>query len=221
MSECWNDPKIRMTHPTWIRQTANRLIPTFGIPLPPPTPSPTVHDCGIAPDRPGLVSPVPTPGGPPVRCPFCNQDDDRVIDSRATDDGTAIRRRRQCNPCGKRFTTYERVEGEEALRVVKKDGRIQSFDRRKILHGLMVACEKRPVASEDLEAAANRVHQHLISEGSREISTTEIGKAVMEELRKLDQVAYVRFASVYREFKSLDEFMREMTRVMDQDRRSP
>jgi transcriptional repressor NrdR len=156
-----------------------------------------------------------------VRCPFCNQDDDRVIDSRATDDGTAIRRRRQCNPCGKRFTTYERVEGEEALRVVKKDGRIQSFDRRKILHGLMVACEKRPVASEDLEAAANRVHQHLISEGSREISTTEIGKAVMEELRKLDQVAYVRFASVYREFKSLDEFMREMTRVMDQDRRSP
>ena len=149
-----------------------------------------------------------------MRCPFCNQDDDRVIDSRATDDGTAIRRRRVCNPCGKRYTTYERVEGEEALRVVKKDGRIQSFDRRKVLSGMITACEKRPVSSEDLEAAANRVHHQLLSRGDREVSANEIGQLVMSELHKLDQVAYVRFASVYRQFKDLDEFMNEMRRVL-------
>lgn len=154
-----------------------------------------------------------------MRCPFCNQDDDRVIDSRTTDDGTAIRRRRQCNPCSKRFTTYERAEGDESLRVVKKDNRIQSFDRRKILNGMMVACEKRPVSSEDLEAAANRVHHHLLSEGVREVPSTRIGQLVMDELRKLDQVAYVRFASVYRQFKDLDEFMQELAKVIDQDQR--
>jgi transcriptional repressor NrdR len=149
-----------------------------------------------------------------MRCPFCNQDDDRVIDSRATDDGTAIRRRRVCNACGKRYTTYERVEGEEALRVVKKDGRSQTFDRRKILSGMITACEKRPVSSEDLEAAANRVHHQLLSRGDREVSSNEIGQLVMSELHKLDQVAYVRFASVYRQFKDLDEFMTELRRVI-------
>jgi transcriptional repressor NrdR len=149
-----------------------------------------------------------------MRCPFCNQDDDRVIDSRAADDGTAIRRRRVCNHCGKRYTTYERVEGEEALRVVKNDSRIQSFDRRKILSGMITACEKRPVSSEDLEAAANRVHHELLSRGEREISSKEIGQLVMAELHKLDQVAYVRFASVYRQFKDLDEFMNELRRVI-------
>ena len=149
-----------------------------------------------------------------MRCPFCNHDDDRVLDSRATDDDTAIRRRRVCNRCGKRYTTYERVEGEEALRVVKKDGRIQSFDRRKILSGLMTACEKRPVSSEDLEAAANRVHHQLLSRGEREVNSNEIGQLVMSELHKLDQVAYVRFASVYRQFKDLDEFMIELRRVI-------
>lgn len=152
--------------------------------------------------------------GPTVRCPYCNHDDDRVIDSRATDDGTAIRRRRVCNACGKRYTTYERAEGEEALRVVKKDGRIQSFDRRKILNGMITACEKRPVSSEDLEAAANRVHHQLLSRGEREVSTNDIGQLVMAELSKLDQVAYVRFASVYRQFKDLDEFMAELRRVI-------
>lgn len=152
-----------------------------------------------------------------MRCPYCNLDDDRVIDSRTTDDGTAIRRRRQCNLCSKRFTTYERAEGEEALRVTKKDGRIQSFDRKKILHGLMVACEKRPVPGEEMEAAANRVHHHLLSDGVREVASTRIGALVMDELRKLDQVAYVRFASVYRQFKDLDEFMQELARVRDQD----
>jgi transcriptional repressor NrdR len=149
-----------------------------------------------------------------LRCPFCNQDDDKVIDSRATDDGTAIRRRRACNLCAKRFTTYERVEGEEALRVVKKDGRIQSFDRRKVLHGMIIACEKRPVPSEELEGAANRIYHKLLSDGVREVSSVAIGQLVMEELHKLDQVAYVRFASVYRQFKDLDEFMVELRRVI-------
>lgn len=150
----------------------------------------------------------------PLRCPFCQQDDDRVIDSRATDDGTAIRRRRECNLCKKRFTTYERVEGEEVLRVIKKDGKIQTFDRRKILHGMLVACEKRPVPSDDLEAAVNRIYHHLLSDGAREVQSTAIGALVMEELRKLDQVAYVRFASVYREFKDLNEFMHELRKVI-------
>ncbi len=137
-----------------------------------------------------------------------------MLDSRATDDGTAIRRRRVCNPCAKRYTTYERVEGEESLRVVKKDGRVQSFDRRKVLAGMITACEKRPVSSEDLEAAANRVHHHLLSLGEREVASTAIGQQVMDELHKLDQVAYVRFASVYRQFKDLDEFMSELRRVI-------
>ncbi len=137
-----------------------------------------------------------------------------MIDSRATDDGTAIRRRRACNPCNKRFTTYERVEGEESLRVVKKDGRIQSFDRRKVLAGMITACEKRPVSSEDLEASANRVYHQLLSLGEREVGSAVIGQHVMDELHKLDQVAYVRFASVYRQFKDLDEFMSELRRVI-------
>jgi transcriptional repressor NrdR len=154
-----------------------------------------------------------------VRCPFCHQDDDRVIDSRATDDGTAIRRRRVCNLCSKRFTTYERVEGEENLRVIKKDGSIQTFDRRKILRGLLIACEKRPVASEDLEAAVNRIYHRLLSEGDREMQSSVIGQMVMEELRSLDQVAYVRFASVYRQFKDLDDFMSELRRVIGESSR--
>jgi transcriptional repressor NrdR len=149
-----------------------------------------------------------------VRCPACQQDDDRVIDSRATDDGTAIRRRRECNGCGRRFTTYERVEGEESLRIVKKDGRTQPFDRRKILSGMQVACEKRPVSSEALEAAVNRIHQQLQLDGDREVQSTRIGELVMHELHALDQVAYVRFASVYRQFKDLDEFMHELRHVI-------
>ena len=137
-----------------------------------------------------------------------------MIDSRATDDGTAIRRRRECNQCTKRFTTYERVDGEENLRVVKKDGSIQAFDRSKILHGMLIACEKRPVSSQDLEASVNRIHAKLVSDGDREIATARIGHLVMEELRHLDQVAYVRFASVYRQFKDLDDFMLELRKVI-------
>lgn len=149
-----------------------------------------------------------------MRCPFCQQDDDRVLDSRATDDGTAIRRRRTCNACNKRFTTYERIEGDEQIRVVKSDGRMQTFERRKLLQGMITACEKRPVPSADLEAAANRIHHQLLSDGVREVTSRRLGELVMEELRKLDQVAYVRFASVYRQFKDIDEFIAEVSRVI-------
>jgi len=149
-----------------------------------------------------------------VRCPFCNIDDDRVVDSRLTDDGTAIRRRRGCNACGQRFTTYERVESEEQLRVVKRDGRIELFDRHKIMKGLVLACEKRPVTTEQLEGTVNRIQQALLAEGKREVSSQDIGERVMEEIGGIDQVAYVRFASVYRQFKSIDDFMAELRTVI-------
>jgi transcriptional repressor NrdR len=155
-----------------------------------------------------------------VRCPYCGADDDRVLDSRATDDGTAIRRRRTCNACGKRFTTYERVETEENLRVVKRDGSIELFDRRKLLGGLLVACGKRPVSSESLEALANRIQQTFQTEGRREISSRELGERVMQGLRDIDEVAYVRFASVYRQFKDLDDFMSTLRQAIG-DRGNP
>jgi transcriptional repressor NrdR len=152
-----------------------------------------------------------------LRCPFCDADDDRVVDSRLTDDGTAIRRRRECNGCSKRYTTYERVESEEQLRVQKNDGSVELFDRHKLLKGLLVACEKRPVGSEVLEALVNRIHQSLQADGSREVSSGDIGEKVMGELSKIDQVAYVRFASVYRQFKSVDDFLDELRTVIDQE----
>ena len=142
-----------------------------------------------------------------------------MLDSRATDDGTAIRRRRACNGCSRRFTTYERIEGDEQIRVVKRDGRIQSFDRRKVLSGIVTACEKRPVPGDELEAAANRIQARLLADGEREVTTRCIGELVMEELRKLDQVAYVRFASVYRQFKDLDELLLEVTKVIGREGR--
>lgn len=149
-----------------------------------------------------------------MRCPFCSSDDDRVVDSRLTDDGTAIRRRRECNACSRRFTTYERVESEEQLRVTKRDGSIELFDRYKLLKGLLIACEKRKVETEQLEAIVNRLQQNVQAEGRREVSSQEIGGMVMDDLRQLDQVAYVRFASVYREFKDLDDFMTELKAVI-------
>jgi transcriptional repressor NrdR len=148
-----------------------------------------------------------------LRCPFCDADDDRVVDSRLTDDGTAIRRRRLCNACGKRFTTYERCESEEQVRVIKRDGSTQPFDRRKLVAGLHKACEKRPVPVDVLEGIANRIQQQVLAEGNRDITSEEIGKRVMEELRVIDQVAYVRFASVYRQFKSVEDFLDELRRV--------
>lgn len=149
-----------------------------------------------------------------MRCPFCRADDDRVIDTRLTDDGTAIRRRRECNNCQQRFTTYERVESEEHVRVQKRDGSIQLFDRSKLLKGLLIACEKRPVPSEAVEGLVNHIHQGLMAEGRREVTTTEIGNRVMAALRDIDEVAYVRFASVYRKFKDVDDFMQELRSII-------
>ncbi len=156
-----------------------------------------------------------------MRCPFCHLDDDRVIESRITDDGTAIRRRRECNGCSRRFTTYERIEGEESLRVLKKDGRAEAFDRRKLVRGMTIACEKRPVSTEAIEAAVNRIHQFLLGLGERELPARRIGEAVMDELKSLDQVAYVRFASVYRDFKDLAELMAEVRKVYASEPQAP
>jgi len=148
-----------------------------------------------------------------VRCPFCSHPSSRVIDSRPTGEGVAIRRRRECDSCGRRFTTYEYVE-DPPLVVVKRGGRRQRFDRRKILAGLMKACEKRPVPVEALEAIADEVEQEIKSEGSREIGSDRIGEMVMERLKGLDEVAYVRFASVYRQFTDVKRFMEELERLI-------
>ncbi len=144
-----------------------------------------------------------------MRCPYCNTDNDRVIDSRAAADGLSIRRRRECLECNRRFTTYERME-ETALRVVKKDGSRVPFDCGQILKGMLKACEKRPVALEDLERITSDIERRLTEMFEREVSSKYIGQLVMEELKKLDQVAYVRFASVYREFKDVQQFLDEL-----------
>lgn len=144
-----------------------------------------------------------------MRCPYCNTDNDRVIDSRASADGISIRRRRECLECSRRFTTYERME-ETPLRVVKKDGSRVPFDRSQILKGMLKACEKRPVAMEDLERITSDIERRLTEMFDREVSSKFIGQQVMEELKRLDQVAYVRFASVYREFKDVQQFLEEL-----------
>jgi transcriptional repressor NrdR len=144
-----------------------------------------------------------------VRCPYCKADRDRVIDSRSAGDGFVIRRRRECLECERRYTTYERIE-ETPLRVVKKDGTRIPFDRRRILLGLMKACEKRPVSIDQLEEITAHIEDELHGRGEREVATTEIGRLVMIELKKVDQEAYVRFASVYREFKDVSDFVEEV-----------
>jgi transcriptional repressor NrdR len=144
-----------------------------------------------------------------MRCPFCHHRGNRVVDSRLSGDGTAIRRRRVCDSCKRRFTTYERVD-EIAPMVVKKDDRREPFDRSKIIAGLKRACEKRPVSMETIEQIADRVEAAVLERGEREVRSSVIGSLVMNELRQIDQVAYVRFASVYRSFKDIDEFMHEL-----------
>ena len=148
-----------------------------------------------------------------MKCPYCNHPDTRVIDSRPADDGNSIRRRRSCDVCGKRFTTYETVESLPMV-VVKKDGSRQSFDRRKVLGGMIRACEKRPVPLAELEKIAAEIEQDLQNSMEREISTEAIGEKVMERLKSVDQVAYVRFASVYRQFKDIDTFMAELNKLL-------
>lgn len=140
-----------------------------------------------------------------MRCPFCKENRDRVIDSRESADGDVIRRRRECEACGKRFTTRETIR-ETPLRVVKRDGSRDDFERRKILMGLLTACQKRPVSLEALDDIAHRVEERILATSDREIETSRIGELVMRELKKIDKVAYVRFASVYKNFESAQDF---------------
>jgi transcriptional repressor NrdR len=150
-----------------------------------------------------------------MKCPFCDNLESKVIDSRPTDEGSAIRRRRECMGCGKRFTTYEKVENIPLL-VIKKDGKRQTFDSSKIMSGLLKACEKRPVAIKDLEALVQDVEKHVYNSLQQEITSEEIGQMVMERLKLLDEVAYVRFASVYRQFKDLNTFMKEVIKLLEE-----
>ena len=149
-----------------------------------------------------------------MKCPFCNSNENKVTDSRETSEGTAIRRRRECIDCGKRFTTYEYVE-KTPLMVIKKDGRREPFNHQKILNGLLKACEKRPISIEVLEKIANEVEGELQKKFEQELESPCIGEVVMEKLAQLDDVAYVRFASVYRQFKDINQFMRELKGVFN------
>ncbi|MBI4495887.1 MAG: transcriptional repressor NrdR [Deltaproteobacteria bacterium] len=149
-----------------------------------------------------------------MRCPFCQHIEDRVIDSRLSRDGGMIRRRRECARCQRRFTTYERVEEVLPL-VIKKDGRREPFDRGKILAGLQRACEKRPISVTVLEKMIDRIEQRLQETGDREVHSREIGEQIMRELQNLDEVAYVRFASVYRSFRDVNEFMKEVKELLE------
>ena len=144
-----------------------------------------------------------------MKCPSCGHLEDKVIDSRSAKEGQAIRRRRECLKCHRRFTTYETVETTPLL-VIKKDGRREPFHREKILNGLLRACEKRPVPAERLNAIVDKLESDLLRPGVDEVPSSEIGERVMEELRSLDEVAYVRFASVYRHFKDLNQFLEEL-----------
>jgi transcriptional repressor NrdR len=148
-----------------------------------------------------------------VRCPFCANIDDKVIDSREGRTGDTIRRRRECLKCSRRFTTYERID-EIPYMVIKKDGRRERFERQKILQGLLKACEKRPVATPKLEAIVDEIEGVVQEATERELTTTEIGELIMRGLKKLDKVAYVRFASVYMDFKDVQEFMSELKNLL-------
>ena len=148
-----------------------------------------------------------------MKCPFCGFTDSKVIDSRPADDGATIRRRRECLACQKRFTTYEIIE-RLPLVVIKRDGSRQSFDKMKLINGIVRACEKRPVSMADIENIADDIEQELQSGLEREVSTAQIGELVMDRLKEIDEVAYVRFASVYRSFKDINTFMEELTKML-------
>jgi len=152
-----------------------------------------------------------------MKCPYCPETETKVIDSRVSKTGGEIRRRRECERCGKRFTTYERVE-EPIPAVVKKDGRRETFDRMKIVSGIRKACEKRPVSAETIEDVVDRIVQWALEQGEKEIPSSTIGEKVMEALHRLDEVAYVRFASVYRSFKDINEFMSELKDLLGKEK---
>lgn len=148
-----------------------------------------------------------------MKCPYCGRPDTKVIDSRPTEEGFAIRRRRGCDGCGKRFTTYEKVE-ENILMVAKKDGRREAFDRTKLLSGIAKACEKRPVSMAQMEAMVSSIESTLHNQIEKEVDSNYIGELVMEELKKVDEVAYVRFASVYRQFTDVNTFIKEIEKLV-------
>ena len=152
-----------------------------------------------------------------MRCPYCGKDNTRVIDSRPADDGASIRRRRECDSCGKRFTTYEKVETIPVI-VTKKDNNRETYDRSKIEGGVIRACHKRPISAGQIEAMVDEIEGSIFNKEEREISTSEIGEMVMEKLKDLDSVAYVRFASVYREFKDVNTFMEEIGKLLKSKR---
>ena len=148
-----------------------------------------------------------------MKCPFCSSENTRVIDSRPADDNNSIRRRRLCDECGKRFTTYEKVE-ETILMVVKKDNRREVFDRQKVLNGIIKACEKRPVSMARMEQIVDDVERELNNRMEREVESTYIGELIMDQLKKVDEVAYVRFASVYRQFTDVNTFIKEIEKLI-------
>jgi len=149
-----------------------------------------------------------------VKCPFCSHLEDKVVDSRESKEGEVIRRRRECLSCSKRFTSYERIDQIPHL-VVKKDGRRERFDREKVMAGLLKACEKRPVAMRSLDAVVDRVESMMHESPEREVAADQIGEFLMEQLRELDKVAFVRFASVYRDFKDVDQFMATLKGLLE------
>ncbi len=153
-----------------------------------------------------------------MRCSFCGYKEDKVVDSRSIQEDRAIRRRRECLKCGKRFTTYEYIE-EPSLMVIKKDGRRQPFDRKKIISGIIKACEKRPVSMDKMEEIVIQVERALQKKPAREVVSTRIGELVMERLKGLDDVAYVRFASVYRQFRDVEQFMVELKDMLNKEKR--
>jgi transcriptional repressor NrdR len=148
-----------------------------------------------------------------MKCPYCGHTEDKVVDSRSCEENNSIRRRRECLKCQKRFTTYERIENM-SLMVVKKDGRRESFDRQKLLNGIMKSCEKRKISVDEVEKLVDDIERQLQRNYDKEASSSDIGELVMKKLGKLDQVAYVRFASVYREFKDVNQFMKELKQIL-------
>lgn len=151
-----------------------------------------------------------------MKCPFCSELENKVIDSRLSKDHSVIRRRRECLGCGKRFTTYERIEEILPL-VIKKDGRREPFDRSKIFTGMKKACEKRPISINTIERAVDRIEQGFQDKGEKEIESSRVGERVVNELHEIDEVAYVRFASVYRQFKDVTDFMKEVSKILKRD----
>lgn len=149
-----------------------------------------------------------------MKCPYCSATDTRVIDSRPAEDGSSIRRRRCCDECGKRFTTYEKIETIPLI-VIKKDNNREQYDRSKIENGILSACYKRPISAEDIQRTIEKIETEIFSREEKEIPTSVIGEIVMEKLKELDEVAYVRFASIYREFKDVNTFMSEIKKILE------